>query len=335
MKKFFTCFMIIFIMFLGLCPTTNTSFANEAGAGWEIKHQKHVVTISGVDCVSDINVSEAVFNGTDENGKDSYRKKVEIKNDFFLSGSDEYISGNLLHFYFVFNNDSVFLEGKNIMKDETFNFDKYWKTTVSEEIYNSPEQCIVSQRSGIYNRDTYLQNLGNTDEFHIDIICSTKGEISFNIKDAEISNNANEKVSKAVTKSKKLKKNLIRETSERDKQYIKDIESNNNDRYRYITREIYLAYKDNDGNLLADSTIQANFRYNLETHEVTCLSTSNEEQHGEIDVTMRTGNETRTYGGAYGEIKLKYSSNLFNKNFNEDVIIKCDSRGKIITQFLN
>ena len=135
--------------------------------------------------------------------------------------------------------------------------------------------------------------------------------------------------------SKKLKKRLIREVTERDKEYIRDSESKTDDEYRYITREIYLAYKDDKGNLLADSTIQANFRYNIETHEVQCLSTSNEEKNGKIDVSMRTGNETRTYGGAYGAIKVKYDSGTISKTFGEALIIKCDSRGKIITQFVN
>lgn len=96
-----------------------------------------------------------------------------------------------------------------------------------------------------------------------------------------------------------------------------------------------MAYKDDEGNLLADSNIQANFRYNVETHEVQCLSTSNEEQNGKIDVSMRTGNETRTYGGAYGVIKLKDVPSTISKTFEEAIIVKCDSRGKIVTQFVN
>ena len=252
-----------------------------------------------------------------------------------MTNNDDYISGNLLCFYFVYNNDGVFLEDKGIMQDKTYNFNKHWKTTSSEEVYTSPEQCIVSQRVGIYNRDTSLQNLENTDEFHIDIICTNDGELSFYIKDKKISLNESKKVSETTVKTEKLKKKLVREVSEWDKEYIKDDESKTNDKYRYITREIYLAYKDDEGNLLADSTIQANFRYNIETHEVQCLSTSNEEQNGKIDVSMRTGNETRTYGGAYGVIKLKDVPSTISKTFEEAIIVKCDSRGKIVTQFVN
>ena len=50
---------------------------------------------------------------------------------------------------------------------------------------------------------------------------------------------------------------------------------------------------------------------------------------------MRTGNETRTYGGAYGVIKLKDVPSTISKTFEEAIIVKCDSRGKIVTQFVN
>lgn len=335
MRKLISYFMMLSLLFTGVSFCPRTAFAKDSSSCWEIQHKKNVVTSSGVDCVSDICVSEAVPGGLDSNGKELYRKKVEIKNDFFLTNNDDYISGNLLCFYFIYNDDGVFLENKGVMKDETYNFNKNWKTTSSEEIYRAPEQCIVSQRVGIYNRDTSLQNLENTDEFHIDIICTNDGDISFNIKDVKISLIDSEKVSETTVKTEKLKKGLIREVSERDKEYIKDSESKTNDEYRYITREIYLAYKDDKENLLAELTIQANFRYNIETHEVQCLSTSNEEQNGKIDVSMRTGNETRTYGGAYGAIKVKYDSGTISKTFEEALIIKCDSRGKIITKFVN
>ena len=335
MRKLISYFMMLSLLFTGVSFCPRTAFAKDSSSCWEMKQKKHVVTNSGVDCVSDICVSEAVPGGLDLNGKELYRKKVEIKNNFFLTNNDDYISGNLLYFYFIYNDDGVFLEDKGVMKDETYNFNKHWKTTSSEEIYRAPEQCIVSQRVGIYNRDTSLQNLENTDEFHIDIICTSDGDVSFNIKDEKISLNDSEKVSETTVKTEKLKKRLIREVTERDKEYIRDSESKIDDRYRYITREIYLAYKDDKGNLFADATIQASFRYNRETHEVQCLSTSNEEQSGEIEVNMRTGNETRTYGGAYGEIKGKYPSKSSSKNFGEALIIKCDSRGKIITQFVN
>lgn len=334
MRKLISCFMTLSLLFTGVSFGPQTAFAMDLNSGWA-KNETSVINISGVNCASHLCISEAVPGGFDSNGKELYRKKVELKNDFFVAENNEYISEILLCFYFVYNNDEVYLEDKGLMKDNTHNSNKCWKITSSEEIYTAPEQCIVSQRVGIYNRDSSMQNLENTDEFHIDIICATDGEVFSNIKDTKISLNDGEKVSETTVKTEKLKKKLIREVSERDKEYIKDVEGKYNDKYRYITREIYLAYKDDEGNLLADSTIQANFRYNIETHEVQCLSTSNEEQNGKIDVRMRTGNETRTYSGAYGAIKLKYGSGTISKNFEEAVIIKCDSRGKIITQFVN
>ena len=336
MKKFISYFMAFSLLFAGI-NVGSTACANERqDISWQLSKQKNVVTSSGIDCISEISVSEAAPSGLDENGKELYRKKVEIKSDFFVKEKGEYISGGLLFFYFAYNNDdNVFIDGNGVMKDAASNYSKDWKTTFSEEIYKSQEQCIVSQRVGIYNRGKSLKDLENLDEFHIDVICSTNGEISFNIKAVDFSENDGEKISRKQFRTEPIKKNLVREVLEKDKEYIKDLESTNNDRYRYITKEIYLAYKDDNGNLLADTTIQANFRYNIETREVQCISTSNEEQSGDINVSMRTGNETRTYGGAYGLIKLKYADGSWNKTFSEALIIKCDSRGKIITQFVN
>lgn len=335
MRKLIYYFMMLSLLFTGVSFCPRTAFAKDSSFCGEIQHKKNVVTCSGVDCVSDICISEAIPRGVDSNGKQLYCKKVELKNDFFLTNNYEYISGKRLYFCFIYNDDGVYLEGNGVVKEKTYNFNKNCKITSNEEICKSPEQCIVSQRVGIYNRNTSSQDLKNADNFHIEVVCTKDGEVSFNIKDEKISLNDSEKVSETTVKTEKLKKRLIREVTERDKEYIRDSESKIDDRYRYITREIYLAYKDDKGNLLSDATIQASFRYNRETHEVQCLSTSNKEQSGEIEVNMRTGNETRTYGGAYGEIKGKYPSKSSSKNFGEALIIKCDSRGKIITQFVN
>lgn len=322
------------LLFITASTCINFAYASEKGCGWEVKHKKNVVSCSGVNCLSDINISEAIFDGVDQYGKENYRKKVEVRSDFYLLDNNEYISGNLLCFYFVYNNSKVTLEKDGIMKDETYSFNKYWKTTSSEEVYESPQQCIVSQRVGIYDRDTSLQNLENKDEFHIDIMCSVTGEVSFNIKSIEGPKRVDERLSDPVIRIEKIKKNLVREISERDREYANDLKNTDNDRYRYITREIHIKYKNEEGDLLADALIEANFRYNIETHEVQCLSTFNEEKNGEIDVNMRTGNETRTYAGAYGEIKLKYLSGSSKKSFKESIIVKCDSRGVILTQFM-
>lgn len=333
MKRLISCLMTIILSFTVVSANSKIAVANNLNSALKASQKKYVVTSSGVECISNITVGEAISNGYDLNGKESFRKKIEIKNDFFLTESQEYMSGNLLCFYFVFDNEVASLENDRIIKDKTYSFNKYWKTTSSEEIYKSSEQCIVSQRVGIYNRDTTLQGLKNTDEFHIDIICTNTGEISFNIKSEKNSLNKNEKQLEAKTKIEKINKNLIREVSEKDIVCIDDLNSKNNNRYRYITREIYVAYKDGDGDLIADTTIQANFRYNIDTHEVQCLSTSNEEHKEEIDVTMRSGNETRTYAGAYGLIKLK--PGVMRKSFEEALVVKCDSKGEILTKFVN
>jgi hypothetical protein len=125
----------------------------------------------------------------------------------------------------------------------------------------------------------------------------------------------------------------MRETTITDKKYVTDSKLDTNDIYRYITREIHVAYTTETGKLLDEAAIEANFRYNTKTREAQCLSTSNKEKNDKVAVTMRTGNETRAYGGAYGEIKLKYPFGAITKTLDEILIMKCDYSGNIISQF--
>ena len=127
---------------------------------------------------------------------------------------------------------------------------------------------------------------------------------------------------------------MVRELTETHIEQLRDLENAENDVYRYIRRELNLVYKDNKGNIVADVIIHASFRYNIETHEVKCLSTHNIVKQGEVDVETRTGNETRSYGGAYGEIKLKYLTQKgTQKTFKDILIVKCDSMGNVLSAF--
>ena len=325
--------LLIFITSFGFYPSVAS--ANESKSGAEIQHKKSFVTCSGIDCVSDINVSEPILCEENKNGTKTYKKKIDIKNEFFLSENNEHISGNFLSFYFVYNNKSAILDEKGLMKKKIYNFNNYWKIVDNEEIYTSEEQCIVSQIVSMYKRDSSLHNLENVDEFHIDAICSSTGEVIFNIKSTDTAKKEEKKISEPLVNTVKIKKKLFREVFEKNIEYISDLNSNTVDRYRYITRNIHVIYKDNKGNLLADTVLQATFRYNIGTREVQCLSTSNKEKNEKIDVLMRKCNETRVYGGAYAKIKVKKVKNKNKKNYKESIIIKCDSEGKITTQFVD
>ena len=332
MKKIISYFMSFFL----LCTVLNINFvtlAYDNSSDCFEKHEQYVVESSGVDCISDIIVSAPILVGINESGENIYRKNVELKNDFFRTKRNKYISQNVLNFCFEYSKSGVKLSEDGLKKEENITKSNTWKTSSSEEIFTSPEQCIVSRHVGIYKKASIWEDLGHFEEFHIDVICSVDGEVTCNLKSEESAEKKDTIVSEVIVKREKLKDNIIRETTIKDKKSISDSKLSTNDIYKYITREIHVAYTTEAGQLLDEAVIEATFRYNTKTREAQCLSTSNKEKNDKVAVTMRTGNETRAYGGAYGEIKLKYPFGAITKSLDEVLIIKCDCSGNIISQF--
>lgn len=333
MKKMLSGLLTISMLFFSgfCCPRTTLASAVTASSATET-FRKQIMTSSGVNCVSDIMVSEPVFDSV-KNGQEEYRKKVEIKNDFFVKGGKKCISTNFLGFYFSYNGKDVSVDENRLMVTQDDDLTMRWKTSSSEEVYNAPGQSVVSQRIGIYNRDTFITDFEHTDAFHVDVVCSADGEVTYNIKSLDSTPNDTLQISDLAVNSETLKKKLTRTVSEKMIKHVRDIQIDEDDKYRYIVKELDISYTGKDNKLIGETTIQAYFRYNKNTREVQCLSTSHAESSGKVDVYMRSGNETRTYGGAYGEIKVKYPSHGFEKTYREFVVMKCDSNGNVTCKF--
>ncbi len=322
-------------LFVNVLPTS-VAFAKDdisecSSACTKVNKVKKVIPGSMTDCNCIINVDDPLEIRTNE-GRTEYIRKVEINNSFFIKGSKTYISGNILNIYFQYDNKSVSLKNDKVKVFPGYN-EKCWKVSSSEETYIAPKQCIASQKNYMYNRKNPQSKWENADEFHVDIMCSENGALKFNIKSID-NDAANEtKVSQVSQGDKKLKKGLQRCIVESNEEYTNDLSGNTDDKYKYITRVVNITYKDSDG-ALANVIIRANFRYNISTNEVQCLSTSYKENYGKININIRTVNETRTYGGACGEIKLRYISGCSISDYEETLIIKCDSKGNIISKFI-
>lgn len=334
MKKKLLSLAISLVMIISICPIV--SFACNKNTlkndfCWEIKDLNKVVLGSEVDNNINISVSKAHARKT-EQGKIEYIKKVELKNKFFLSDSKDYISGHIKNIYFKYDNESVEVEDEGIETSSVYNSD-LWKTSCNEEIYTTPKQCISSQKIYVYKRPNMQKNWKNSDEFHIDIICLPNGEINFNVKSSDEDPNK-AKATNTIKNNKEAKKGIKRCVIESNKEYTNDLNDDTRDKYRYVTKELEVIYMDEYENYLGKSLIKANFRYNKDTNEVQCLSTSHKEDTSRIKVKMRTGNETRTYGGAYGEINLVYMAGCTSADYEESVVIKCDSKGNISSQFM-
>ena len=108
----------------------------------------------------------------------------------------------------------------------------------------------------------------------------------------------------------------------------------NKDQYNYKTRRLDIFYKDKKGHDLAIVTIEVNFRYNKISHEVECISTSHREvelaDEWYVDLySLRSGDETRNKGGAYGIIILSHEETLSYDKYHDYIFVKCDSQGNI------
>ena len=328
MKKLLSYLLTTTLLFVSgmCCPST-------ASAAWTSTAKRQVLTSSGVTCISEINISEPALTSV-KNGQSEHRKKVEVKISFFRKEDEKCISSNLLSFYFTYNGTNAAVDENQLMVTQEDDLTKRWKTSSSEEIYVASGQSVVSQRIGIYNRGTVFNDFKNTDEFHVDVICSKTGDVTFNIKSMDELQVDDLRVSGLSVKKEQVKKKLNRVVSEKTIENIRDLRTTEDDLYRYNTKEFHIVYTDQDDKVLGDSTIQVCIRYNKSTHEVQCLSTSHAEKSKDIDVYMRSGNETRTSGGAYGTIKIKYTSKGVKKTHREVLAIKCDYNGNITNSFI-
>ena len=80
--------------------------------------------------------------------------------------------------------------------------------------------------------------------------------------------------------------------------------------------------------------MESNFRFNKATHEVECVSTSHREtdydDYWEVySVFLRSGDETKNKGGAYGIIGLENNVNAKCEDYEENISVKCDKTGNI------
>ncbi len=300
---------------------------------WEVVHKKSFLTEDGIKCVCETNISEPIANGFNENGEEIFRRKVEARTDFYFEETGEHLCSLFLAFYFVYDGENAWVEDNNLMREKAHIYNDDWKISANEGIYVAPGQCIVTLFSHINDKRIRAR----TDEFHADIICLKTGEIVFrNVTKGpkEELDTEGIRFTDLGLRTEQVRHNLIREVQETNIEQIRDLENDATDVYRYIRRYLDIAYKDNDGNVVAYVIMHATFRYNIETHEVKCLSTHNMVQQGKADASSRTGNETRTYGGAYGKINLKYlTSKGREKTFEDKIIVKCDPRGSVISAF--
>ncbi len=272
----------------------------------------------------------------EENASESY-KKAKLVGKFYSNGKKEINLKNSLEVTFKYDGQNACVENsdKDIVQTASINTSDKLKTTTKNEVYVSPNQCIVSSQTELYKKRKWYdfrKTWGSLDNFHTDIVCSSDGNIDFNCKSLSSMPNQEFEIKNISNTTESIDNKLDRVVNVSDKIYTS--KAKNKDQYNYKTRRLDILYKDKKGHDLAIVTIEVNFRYNKISHEVECISTS----HREVELaddwyvdlySLRSGDETRNKGGAYGIIILSHEETLSYDKYHDYIFVKCDSQGNI------
>lgn len=272
-------------------------------------------------------------------GSKFYQKNVRIAGLFFKRKDKKSVISNEFEVKFCYNGVSAWVEdiNKDIKANAISVPHSKFKVSTCEKVLNSDNQCIVSEQLSVFKKKTNQtkKKWKDADNLHIDAVCSPNGEIIFNSKDYRKTLSLVNEVSE---KNVSLENKVIRKVIEVDKQTTKskDRKDSTDDTYNYITREMRIIYTNLSGKVLSKAIIEANFRYNKVSKEVECLSTSHanviSSKDDNLKSFMRTGNRTKNSGGAYGEIKFTHNTGYLKENFEETIIISCNSDGIITSE---
>lgn len=272
----------------------------------------------------------------EENASESY-KKAKLVGKFYSNEKKEINLKNSLEVTFKYDGQNACVEDsdKDIVQSASINTADKLKTTTKNEVYVSPNQCIVSSQTGLYKKRKWYdfrKTWGSLDNFHTDIVCSSDGSIDFNCESLPSMPNQEFEIKNISNTTESIDNKLDRVVNISDKIYTP--KTKNKDQYNYKTRRLEILYKDKKGHDLAIVTIEVNFRFNKISHEVECISTS----HREVELaddwyvdlfSLRSGDETRNKGGAYGIISLSHEETLSYDKYNDYIFVKCDSQGNI------
>ena len=347
MKKLITLILSLSMLSVVSVPGLNTMASkslnkssinhfDDKTINWKESKSVYVNINSDLKYEGTLNISDEYEVNNSSSQKEFY-KKAKLSGLFFNSYNNESISTNGLDITFKYDKNKAYIANpeEDIQKKVISSNESSWKVSNKEEIFYTASQCIVSQQSNIYQKESWY-NLRKTwdyyDNFHIDILCTPNGDIDLNVKSSPyLANEAfNEKI--ASMNYKTLENGIIRMETIKDYHYKKNEDK---DKYNYVTRKIELVYKNSAGKNIAIVNLESNFRYNKVTKEAECLSTNHHEAvlnyDDSIEVFSRTGNETRSIGGSYSNINFDY---VFNDDTSHsEAIIKtnCDFNGNIST----
>ena len=348
MKKIFSILLILsfaisYLPVVNVFAETETSSKISDNSGnksiWETSEVRKIKLGKKLDYSVTLKTSKP-YEVTANDGQKFYQKKIKASGRFNSEDKEKTIT-NEFEVTFSYDGTSAWIEDidKDIKASATSISHSKFKGSTCEKILKSGSQCIVSEQISVFKKKTNRakKKWKDADNLHIDAVCNPNGDIVFNSKDHCKKPYFS---GKATEKSTLLEDKVIRKVVEVDNKITKNKDGKfpSDDTYNYVTRQMKIFYTDLSGNVLSRAVIEANFRYNKVSGEVECLSTSHANVFGSNDdhlkAFMRTGNRTKNFGGAYGEIKFTHHSGYLKESFEETITITCDSNG-IITSEIN
>jgi len=338
---------LLFSFLLLICNFSLVSFASEdknievQNIKWQTKGEKSVNLSDGITYNLKFYISDNL--SSNEAGGDNWNyKKVLLAGSFYDEEKNKLNLDNFLEVKFKYNGNSAIIEDpeKDIVHIPKVNETKRLKVVEKTDIYTAPNQCILSNQTDVHKKRKWYdfrKTWDNLDNFHADIVCSNNGEVEIyfeSLSDGSMQESCFNLIS---NESETLKHNITRNIKVGDKIYKQN--DNAKDKYEYKTRLIEIDYLNKENKLCLKLEIEANFRFNKATHEVECVSTSHRETDFDDDwevysVFLRSGDETKNKGGAYGVIGVENSENSTCKSYEENISIKCDKTGNIINDIV-
>lgn len=341
---------LLFSFLFAICSLTIVSFSSDnqnltklledQNTNWQTKGEKCVNLSDGITYNIKFFISEdlpcdCTHNNTcDINCK---CKKVLLSGEFYDEEKNKLKLDNYLEIKFKYDGNSAIIEDpeNDIIHYPKINETKRLKVIEKTDIYTSPNQCILSNQTDIYKKRKWYdfrKTWDNLDNFHTDIVCSNNGEIKTNFESLSVMPGQDFQITPVSNEVGLLKHNITRTVNVSDKIYKQNNDSN--DKYEYKTRLIEIEYLDKENKPCLKLDIEANFRFNKATHEVECISTAHKETELDDDwevysVFLRSGDETKNKGGAYGVIGFENTRIATCEDYKENITVKCDKNGDV------
>lgn len=342
---------LLFALLFAICSLSIVSFASDNenitklleshNVKWQTKGEKCVNLSDGISYNLEYYISDELLDDNISDNNFKY-KKVVLAGSFYDEEKNKLNLDNCLEVKFKYDGNMAMIEDpeKDITHTPKVNETKKLKVIEKTDIYVSPNQCILSNQTDVHKKRKWYdfrKTWDNLDNFHTDIVCLNNGEIKINFESLSELPGQDFYINPVSSEIGLLKHNVTRKVNVSDKIYKQNDDSQ--DKYEYKTRLIEIEYLNKDNKLCLKLEIEANFRFNKATHEVECVSTSHRETDSDDEwevysVFLRSGDETKNKGGAYGVIGLENSINAICEDYEENISVKCDKNGDITSDVI-